>query len=41
MELAVNVATGVMVWQTLTLVFFILVGYFAMKYHITDNPDIS
>ena len=40
MELAVNATSGVMVWQILTLVFVILVAYFALKYYITDNADI-
>ena len=40
MELAVNATSGVMVWQILTLVFVILVAYFALKYYITDNVDI-
>ncbi|MEQ6124914.1 hypothetical protein AAON49_11965 [Pseudotenacibaculum sp. MALMAid0570] len=40
MELAVDAASGIMVWQILVLVFVILVAYFALVYHNTDNVDI-
>jgi hypothetical protein len=40
MGLAVNATSGLMVWQIFTLVFVILVAYFALKYYITDNVDM-
>lgn len=40
METTINASSGVMVWQTLALVFVILVVYFLLKYNTTDKADV-